>query len=49
MQCKIKFMVVEASNMQAINFYQKQGWLSKGLHPSYQDGILMEKFLSKLL
>jgi len=38
-------LTVEESNIAAMNFYLKHGWINKGLHPSYQDGILMEKVL----
>lgn len=38
-------LTVESSNILALKFYQKHGWINKGLHPSYQGGILMEKLL----
>lgn len=44
--CRRIELTVVPSNTAAIKFYQKQGWISKGLHPSYADGILMEKLLS---
>ncbi len=36
-------LTVVTSNSPALKFYQKQGWINKGPHPLYQDGILMEK------
>lgn len=45
--CQRIQLTVEPSNIQALKFYRKHGWISKGLHPSYEDGILMEKLLSR--
>jgi ribosomal protein S18 acetylase RimI-like enzyme len=45
LHCERIELVVEKSNIIARSFYQKQGWINKGLHPSYEDGILMEKLL----
>ncbi len=45
--CQRIQLTVEPSNIQALKFYQKNGWINKGLHPSYEDGILMEKLLSR--
>ncbi len=43
--CKRIELTVEPTNITALKFYEKQGWINKGLHPSYEEGILMEKWL----
>lgn len=40
-------LTVQESNAAAMKFYFKHGWINKGPHPLYQDGILMEKLLIK--
>lgn len=45
--CERIELTVEPTNAAALNFYQKHGWINKGLHPSYEDGLLMEKLLTK--